>query len=97
MKIEAHSNELIPAALLAEVEAIASAERRPASEVLRDAIEGYLHGHGKAAPASPEASRPTEAQKRAAQEAGERILERRQFRHLPEGVTIRELINFGRA
>ena len=97
METENRPNELIPSALLAEVEAMAAAEHRAASEILRDAIELYRHDHAKGVPAGPEASRTMEARKRAAWDAGERILERRQFHPMPEGETIKSLIDFGRA
>jgi len=97
METENRSHEPIPSALLAEVEAMAIAEDRAASEILRDALELYRHDHAKGIPVGPEASVPTEAQKRAAWEAGQRIRERRKFHPMPEGETIKSLIEFGRA
>ncbi len=93
MKADNHPAELIPPALLAEVEAIATAEHRAAHDVVREAVEGYLHSHRKVVVSAP----PTEAQKRAAWEAGERILARRKLHPMPEGETIESLIDFGRA
>jgi hypothetical protein len=85
---------LISPDLLEKVEAIAAVEHRPASEILRDAIEGYLNNHPKAVPSASTANpRP----KLTPQEAVARILERRKFHPLPEGETIKSLINFGRA
>jgi hypothetical protein len=72
---------------------MAAAEHRATNEVVREAIEGYLHTHRKAIVSAP----PTEAQKRAAWEAGERILARRKLHPMPEGETIKSLISFGRA
>jgi len=97
MKTESRPDQLISPALLAEVEAMATAERRAASEILRDALELYRHDHAKGIPVGTEGSGPTEAQKRAAWEAGQRIRERRKFHPMPEGETIKSLIEFGRA
>lgn len=81
------SNQVIPPALLEQVQALAEAEHRPASDVVRDAIEGYLQSHPL--PARSQASR--------AEEAGKRILQNRSRHPLPEGTTIREMMEYGRA
>jgi hypothetical protein len=93
MKTESHTQELIPPALLEQVEARAAAEHRPARDMVREAVEHYLHTHRKPTVSAP----PTEAQRRAAWEAGERILARRKLHPMPEGETIKSLISFGRA
>jgi predicted transcriptional regulator len=90
----ASEGALISPDLLEKVQAIAAVEHRPASEILRDAIEGYMHNNSKAVPS---ASTVDPGPKLTPQEAGARILERRKFHPLPEGETIKSLINFGRA
>ena len=86
--------ELIPPELLAEVEAVAAAEQRPAHEMVREAVERYLREHQATA---AEAAEPLPRAKLTPQEAGARILESRPRHILPEGGTIREMIHFGRA
>lgn len=86
MKSDNHTGELIPPALLAEVEAMAAAEHRAAHEVVREAVERYVRER-----------RPLPRAKLTPEEAGARILESRPRHTLPEGTTIREMIDFGRA
>lgn len=77
----------IPAALAQRVERMAAAERRPAGELVRDALESYLSAHdGKGA-----------RRRLAPQDAAARILALRKGNHLPEGTTVRDLQTFGRA
>jgi hypothetical protein len=59
--------ELIPPELLAEVEAVAAAEQRPAHEMVREAVERYLREHQATA---AEAAEPASA--REAHSAGSR-------------------------
>jgi hypothetical protein len=91
MKTEHPVEGLIPPALLEQVEALAAAERRPASDMLREAVEGYLQKRRALAATNPQQPRRT------AQEAAARILERRKHHLLPEGETIRDLMTYGRA
>jgi Arc/MetJ-type ribon-helix-helix transcriptional regulator len=42
MKPRSHTDLAIPAALVAEIQTAADDEHRPATEVVRDALEGYL-------------------------------------------------------
>ncbi len=58
MRSDARTIELIPAALLAEGEAVAAAEHRPASEIPRDAIESYLRGTARWLPTPRPLSQP---------------------------------------
>jgi len=92
MKAEGHIYELIPPALLAEVEVVASAEHRSASEMVREAIELYLQERRTQVANDSEPWTP-----RTPQEAAARILELRKGNFLPEDETIRDLINYGRA
>jgi hypothetical protein len=87
------TDQLLPPALLAEVEAMALAEHRSAREMLREAVERYLQEHRPSA--GVDAMRP--AVKRSPKEAAARMRERRQFHTLPEGMTIRDLMSYGRA
>jgi Ribbon-helix-helix protein, copG family len=87
-------NPLIPPSLLEQVQAMAAAEHRPASEILRDAIESYQRVRRGVVEVVTE--RPSVPQ-RSPQQAVARILERRQYRNLPEGMTIRDLMTLGRA
>ena len=88
-------NPLIPLSLLEQVQAMAEAEHRPASEILRDAIESYQRDHRGVVELAEE-KKPS-AGPRSPQQAVARILERRQYRNLPEGMTIRDLMTLGRA
>lgn len=95
MKPETSPDTLaIPPALLAEIEAAAEQEHRPALDVLQDAVHRYIdakhaqHNHLDTEPASAEL---TPAQ------AVARILELRKGNDLPDGVTIRDLMTHGRA
>jgi len=87
-------NPLIPPWLLEQVQAMAAAEHRPASEILHDDIESYQRDHRGVVELAEE--KPS-AGPRSPQQAVARILERRQYRNLPEGVTIRDLMTLGRA
>ena len=77
----------LPPALLAQVRAAAGKERRPTVEVVREAVERYL-----------ESQHQTERQHNTARGelAAEQIRELRKGTILPEGITIRDLIE-GRA
>lgn len=79
----------ISPALAAEIRAAAAATHRPAQEIVHEALEHYL--------AERQAStRPVlDAKARAA--AGARMRERRKGRSLPEGMTIEDMIAYGRA
>jgi metal-responsive CopG/Arc/MetJ family transcriptional regulator len=84
----------LPATLLAEVEATADLEHRAASDVVREAVELYLRQsreHGTAVQSGQAPGKLTAA------EAVQRILEQRKGNVLPEGVSIRELMTYGRA
>jgi len=94
MDSEAHTAALsLPPALLAEVEAAAEQEYRPASDVVRDAVERYLTQSRRPVLAA----QPGQAiVPLTAAETVEWILEQRKGNVLPEGVTIRELMTYGR-
>ncbi|MGD0108118.1 MAG: ribbon-helix-helix protein, CopG family [Rhodopila sp.] len=81
---------MIPPALLAQVEAAAEEEHRTTADVVREALERYLSRSHRDI-----ASRP--AAKRTPVEAATRMREQRQGTFLPEGMTIRDLIDYGRA
>jgi hypothetical protein len=92
MKPGSNSNPLtIPPAMLAELQAAADEEHRAPDDVVREALERYLAewrksvSHGQARP------------RLSADEAVARLLEQRKDNLLPEGVTIRELMTYGRA
>jgi hypothetical protein len=91
-----HSNESISlplsAALLARVQAAATEEHRPAAEIVRDALESYL---GSRLSRRNSTGNKLEAEMGLA--AAARIRELRRGNILPEGVTIRNLIDEGRA
>ena len=87
------ADPLIPLALLEEVQALALVEHRPADEIVREAISEYLRQRSSIADL---ARRTTDAERRAARDAGVRIHDRQQFRPMPDGMTIRDLIDFGR-
>jgi hypothetical protein len=87
-------NPLIPPSLLEQVRAMAAAEHRSASEILRDAIELCQRDHRKVVELAKETP---SAAPRLPHQAVARILERRRYRNLPEGMTIRDLMTLGRA
>jgi len=91
---QASKDTLIPADLLEQVQAMATAEQRSPSEILRDAIELYRRDHGNLVEPAKDASA---AVLRSRREAVARILERRQYRHMPESMTIRDMMTLGRA
>jgi hypothetical protein len=78
----------VPASLLAELKEAADEEHRPVADVLRDAVQRYLsESHRDARPAI----------RRTPAEAAARMREHRKGTFLPEGVTIRNLTDYGRA
>jgi len=93
MKTQRYMEQMIPPDLLKQVEALAAAEHRPASEMLREAVEAYLHE--RRAKISSSLSGPVKPQSDL-QEVAARILELRKGHILPEGVTIRDLMTYGR-
>jgi hypothetical protein len=82
----------LPPGLLAKLEAVADQEHRPAAEVVQTAVERYLAEQNRAA--APSETLPA---KRTPAEAAARIFAHRPFRRLPEGETIRSMIEHGRA
>jgi Arc/MetJ-type ribon-helix-helix transcriptional regulator len=95
MESETQSTSLVlPPALLAEVEAAALEAHRQASDVVREAVEHYLT---QSRQSKNTASTDHTPARLTAAEAVERILEERTGNVLPEGVTIRELMTYGRA
>jgi len=87
MKRAIFSARLIPAALLERVEALAQAEARTTSDIITEALEDYIEKR-RASPA---------ARKLSAQEAAAKLRELRKGTRLPAGMTLRELIDHGRA
>jgi hypothetical protein len=80
---------LVPPDLLVEVEAAARQERRQPWELVREAVTRYLEQRrARQGPAPEPVHTPAEAVAR--------ILELRKGNLLPPGVTIKDLINFGR-
>lgn len=75
----------MPSALLAEVQAAAREQHRAADELVRDAVERYLHSR------RPATSHAVSNEKALA--VINRIRELRKGNILPEGVTIRDLIS----
>lgn len=82
-----HDTLEMPSGWLAEVEALAAEEHRPAAELVREAVGRYI----------AERRTASRSDKQTPAEAAKRILELREGNALPEGETIRDLINFGRA
>jgi hypothetical protein len=86
---------LLPPALLQRVWDVAALEHRHASEVLRDAIENYVrdrHGSGPLAPQTHAPQPPLTPDEIVAL-----VFELRKGNELPEGETMKDLIEFGRA
>jgi Ribbon-helix-helix protein, copG family len=95
MKPGSESNSFtIPPALLAEVEAAAEEEHRPVADVVREALERYLAEWRKSVNLAQTGRTPA---KLSPAEAVERLLEQRKDNVLPDGVTIRQLMTYGRA
>ena len=83
------ANELvIPQTLQAEIRAVAIVANRSADEIVREALEVYLAHQQHVEPQVPD------AQTRAATVT--RMLQRRSDRRLPKGVTIEDVIAWGR-
>lgn len=86
------TDALLPEVLLAEVEAVAAYENRPAREILREAVERYLRdrpfagANGVASEVRPDPIG-----------VARRMRERRKLHPLPDGMSIRDLLTFGRA
>ncbi len=94
MEPDAHDTAFVlPPALLAEVEAAAEQEHRQASDVVREAVERYLTQWRK----QVFAAQAGQTTKLTAAQAVENILEQRKANIMPDGVTIRELMTYGRA
>lgn len=89
MRSKDPTETLVPPDLLVEVEAAAKEERREPRELLREAVTRYLEQR-RARPGQGPEPVHTPA------EAVARILELRKGNLLPPGVTIKDLINFGR-
>jgi hypothetical protein len=89
MRSKDRTETLVPPDLLVEVEAAAEEERREPREPVREAVTRYLEQRRVRRGQAPEPIH-TPA------EAVARILELRKGNLLPPGVTIRDLINFGR-
>jgi hypothetical protein len=89
MKSQDPTETLVPPDLLVEVEAAAKEERRQPRELVSEAVTRYLEERRARRDQAPEAVH-TPA------EAVARILELRKGNLLPPGVTIKDLINFGR-
>ncbi len=90
MRSESPTDSLVPPDLLDEVQAAADEEHREPGELVREAVTRYLEQRRARQGAIPEPNH-TPA------EAAARILELRKGNLLPPGVTIKDLINFGRA
>jgi hypothetical protein len=87
MRSKDPTETLVPPDLLVEVEAAARQERREPRELVRDAVTRYLEQR-RARQGPKPVHTPAEAVAR--------ILELRKGNLLPPGVTIKDLINFGR-
>jgi hypothetical protein len=95
----------ISSALLAEIQAAADEEHRSAQAVLQDAMEVYLRQRRREEEMSATerevmAATRTGRQptlRRTPAEAAARMLARRPLRRLPEGETVRSMIEYGRA
>ena len=91
MKTQTQLEHLIPSALLEQIEALAGAERRPVREMLCEAVESYLQERRSRGGFGVSAS------SRTPQQVAARIRELRRGNVLPDGVTLRELMTYGRA
>jgi hypothetical protein len=80
----------VPPGLLAEVQAAADEDHREPDELVREALIRYLEQR------NARRGKPSSA-KRTPAAAAARILELRKGNILPPGVTIKDLIHFGRA
>lgn len=91
MKTERSTDTLVPPGLLAEIEAAAAEEHREPRELVGEAVETYLERRAQRRAVAEPGKAHTPA------EAAARILELRKGNLLPPGVTIKDLINHGRA
>jgi hypothetical protein len=83
---ETPSDIAVPPALAARLAAAAAEQHRQLRDVLRDAVESYLR-----------ALQPLTPAQRSPAEAAARMRASRPDNKLPEGVTIRDLMTYGRA
>jgi hypothetical protein len=83
---ETPSEFAVPPALAAQLQAAAAKQHRQLRDVLRDAVELYLREF-----------RPLPPAQRSPAEAAARMRESRPGNKLPDGVTIRDLMTYGRA
>jgi predicted transcriptional regulator len=90
MRSESPADTLVPPDLLDEVQAAADEEHRDPAELVREAVTHYLEQRRMRRGAIAEPNHTPAA-------AAARILELRKGNFLPPGVTIEDLINFGRA
>ena len=84
----------LPPALVAEIQAAADDKHRPVAEIAREALEGYLAEWRKDRGLI---QTPPDPSKRNPAEAAARIRELRRGNILPQGMTIRAMIDEGRA
>jgi hypothetical protein len=89
MKTATPTDTLVPPALIPEIQAAAEEDHRAPRELVGEAISRYLEGR--------RALRQAPAAKHTPAEAAASIRELRKGVRLPEGVTIKDLINYGRA
>jgi hypothetical protein len=90
MSTELPPDSILPPGLLAEVQAAADEEHREPTELVREAVTRYLEQRRAHRGVAFEA-------KRSPAQAAARIRELRKGNLLPPGLTIEELIRFGRA
>jgi hypothetical protein len=90
MRPESPTDGLVTPVLLAEVQAMAHEEQREPRKLVREAVTRYLEQRRIRPGAQPKP-------KHTPADASARILELREGNVLPSGVTIKDLINFGRA
>jgi hypothetical protein len=97
MKSEHSHDSLVPPGLIPEIEAAAQEEHRDPRELVSDAVTRYLSQRRLTHPEQARESGARERREHTPAEAVARILELRKGNRLPEGVTIKDLINYGRA
>jgi hypothetical protein len=86
IEIKNPSELAVPPALAAQLRAAAAKQHRQLPDVLRDAVELYLNQ-----------LRPLPLAQRSPAEAAARMRTSRPGNKLPDGITIRDLMTYGRA
>ena len=86
---QSSDDPILSSTLLAEIEAVAVLESRSSRDLLQEIVERFLQDRRENGSAEVKSTLSPK-------EAARLMLERRPFNKLPEGMTIREMMTYGR-